>query len=472
MEDKISEESMDLEAKLLQGSDYNFIQEKIKDRPVNKKKLVRKMLITVGLAILFGLVACFTFIMLEPVFSKMVDRDDEIVLEHVELSEETTEDNDDITVFINDQPIDDASYEETPIADMSLTDDDMPSIIGTPAVSGNQVTIIENQELSLEDYRLLYRQLYLISLEVNKSMVSLYEKQSITETGEINMNDVSSPGLIIGDNGVEILVLADSSKLSNVESLSARFCNDDTVDATLKRIDSETKLAIYAIKMTDIKPSTAAECTYATLGSSLSTTLNGSPVIAVGNPMNYGSSVCFGAVTSTDNIIQKIDASYQILTTDIYVDESGQGFLINVRGQIVGVITSDGHPKGLQNLAYAYGITSIKNLIEDMANDVGMSYVGLYVMDVTEEAKSNLGVPMGAYVTKVDNDSPAMNVGIVAGDVIVGVGDISINNVNVYTQCLRNYPPDTELKIRVMRYSAGEYKEIQLTIVTGDNNNK
>ncbi len=471
MEDKTSEESMDLEAKLLQGSDYNFIQEKIKDRPVNKKKLVRKMLLTVSLAILFGLVACFTFIMLEPVFSKMVDHGDEIILEHVELSEEVSDDNEDIKVFINDQPIDDASYEETPIADMSLTDADMPSIIGTPAVSGNQITIVDKQELGLEDYRLLYRQLYVLSLEVNKSMVTLYEKPSISDTGEINMNSVSASGLIVGDNGYELLVLADSTKIDRFENLSAKFCNDDTADATIKRLDPETKLAIYAIKMSDIKASTMSEYTYATLGSSLSTTLNGSPVIAVGNPMNYGSSVCFGVITSTDNILQKIDASYQLLTTDIYADKQAQGFLVNVRGQIVGVITADGHPDGLQNLAYAYGISSIKNLIEDMANDVGMSYVGVYVLDVTEEAKANLGVPMGAYVTRVSNNSPAMNVGIVAGDVIVGVGDISINNVNVYTQCLRNYPPDTELTITVMRYSAGEYKEISLNIVTGEYEN-
>ena len=60
---------------------------------------------------------------------------------------------------------------------------------------------------------------------------------------------------------------------------------------------------------------------------------------------------------------------------------------------------------------------------------------------------------------------------LTAGDVIVGVGDISINNVNVYTQCLRNYPPDTELTISVMRYSAGEYKEISLNIVTGEHEN-
>lgn len=471
MEDKTSEESMDLEAKLLQGSDYNFIQEKIKDRPVNKKKLVRKMLLTVSFAIIFGLVACFTFIMLEPVFSKMVDQDDEIILEHVELSEEVSDDSEDITVFVSDQPIDDASYEETPIADMSLTDEDMPSIIGTPAVSGNQVTIIDKQELGLEDYRLLYRQLYVLSLEVNKSMVTLYEKPSISETGEINMYSDSASGLIIGDNGYEILVLADSTRINGVENISAKFCNDDTVDATIKMMDPETKLAIYAIKMSDIKSTTASEYTYATLGSSLSTTLNGSPVIAVGNPMNYGTSVCFGAITSTDNILQKIDASYQLLTTDIYADEAAQGFLINVRGQIVGVITADGHPGGLQNLAYAYGISSVKSLIEDMANDVGSSYVGVYVMDVTEEAKANLGVPMGAYVTRVANNSPAMNVGIVAGDVIVGVGDISINNVNVYTQCLRNYPPDTELTISVMRYSAGEYKEISLNIVTGEHEN-
>ena len=42
-------------------SEKKFMIEKIKERPVNKKKLLRRTLITASMAVIFGLVACFTF---------------------------------------------------------------------------------------------------------------------------------------------------------------------------------------------------------------------------------------------------------------------------------------------------------------------------------------------------------------------------------------------------------------------------
>ena len=50
-------------------SEKNFMIEKIKERPVNKKTLLRRTLITVSMAVSFGLLACFTFLVLEPVIS-------------------------------------------------------------------------------------------------------------------------------------------------------------------------------------------------------------------------------------------------------------------------------------------------------------------------------------------------------------------------------------------------------------------
>ena len=49
--------------------DTSFISEKIKQRPINRKKLLRRTIITVSLAVVFGMVACLTFLVLQPVFN-------------------------------------------------------------------------------------------------------------------------------------------------------------------------------------------------------------------------------------------------------------------------------------------------------------------------------------------------------------------------------------------------------------------
>ena len=51
----------------------DFISEKIKQRPINRKKLLRRTVITVSLAVIFGMVACLTFLILQPVFSDKLD---------------------------------------------------------------------------------------------------------------------------------------------------------------------------------------------------------------------------------------------------------------------------------------------------------------------------------------------------------------------------------------------------------------
>ena len=48
----------------------DFISEKIKSRPINSQKLLRRTIITISMAILFGTVACCTFLILEPLLNK------------------------------------------------------------------------------------------------------------------------------------------------------------------------------------------------------------------------------------------------------------------------------------------------------------------------------------------------------------------------------------------------------------------
>ena len=51
----------------------DFMREEIKQRPVNKKRLLRRTLTTAFLAVLFGAIACTVFLMLEPVIEKYVN---------------------------------------------------------------------------------------------------------------------------------------------------------------------------------------------------------------------------------------------------------------------------------------------------------------------------------------------------------------------------------------------------------------
>ena len=52
---------------------YEFVHETIKKKPVNKKKLLRRTVLTAALAVVFGLVACVTFLLIEPVINNVLN---------------------------------------------------------------------------------------------------------------------------------------------------------------------------------------------------------------------------------------------------------------------------------------------------------------------------------------------------------------------------------------------------------------
>ena len=60
-----------------QNNQNDFMIERIKERPINRKKLLRRTILTAAMAVIFGLIACFTFLVLEPVISNWLYPEEE-----------------------------------------------------------------------------------------------------------------------------------------------------------------------------------------------------------------------------------------------------------------------------------------------------------------------------------------------------------------------------------------------------------
>lgn len=461
-----------------ESSDYEFIKERIKDRPINKKKLVKRLLFTAGMAVLFSLIACISFLLLEPLLEDFLYPEEDMELNLVTLPEAPEESEEPITI-------------ETPIEDMSLTDEDIdgnenqapeddpnsPNLPNDGDVSGNTVTgqeeepsvIIQQVEIELDDYQLLYRKLYALSSEVSKSLVTVTGITSDVDwMNETYLSTNQTSGLIVADNGYELLILADQKNLEDAERIRITFIDGATADASFKQADSTTGLAVYAVPLSDIKDDTKEAIMTAVLGSSYSSTLLGNAVIAIGNPLGSGTSVCYGAITSVDRTVSLLDGNYQLLTTDIYGSKNANGVLINIRGQVVGFITQEYNSQDMQNLIYAYGISSIRQLVQNLSNDIVRTHIGLYLSEIPEEAMEEMGIPNGVYVTNVEMNTPAMNYGISKGDVITMIGEKQITTVSEYMQAIAELQPGDTVTVRYARLSNGVYKSMEVTLELDD----
>ena len=467
-----------------EASDYDFIREQIRERPVNRKKLLRRFILTAGMALVFGLVACLTFLFLEPKLSKWLSGDEEMELKVVELPEQTEEE-----VLYNEQvlPEDEDPEQlviETPINEMSLNDEDVvvSSNQAEESTSQNEAAeptpesqkeeakpqvVYEQVSLELEDYRQLYRKMYALSKEVSKSLVTV---TAVPETTEwINSSDASdyqTVGLIVGENGYEMLILADTEKLEGAEDINVRFADGSRGKLSEKAVDSNTGLGIYGIRLAEMDPSTRENVTAAILGSSYASSILGNAVMAVGNPLGV-SSICYGAVTSASRLVTMCDASYQLLTTDIYGSEDASGVIVNIRGQVTGIICQKHNDPGMENMIYAYGISSIRKLIEDLSNGKDRAGLGLHVGDISAEIAEDLNIPQGVYIEQVEMDSPALSAGLAKGDIITKIGEVFVNNVNDYMNALQIVEPGTDVKVFHSRPTGEEYKNMDIDITLG-----
>lgn len=421
----------------------DFLRETIKQKPVNKKKLFRRTIITVVMAVVFGLVACFTFLVLEPLISNKLYPE-----------EETTE------VQFPEETISEEMKPEDMLVEVSDTEETT-----TAELENQQIEeILSQMEFSLDDYQSVYAELAKLAETTSRCVVTVTGVSSDVDWfNDIYENESSASGVIIANNGKSILILVSSSALKDADNIVVTFCNQAQVEAELVQKDNTTGLAILSVELLAINEDTMDVINIAKLGSSNSDKLLGMPIIALGSPAGLNNSVCYGIITSMGTIIDQPDSAYKLITTDIYTSSNATGILINLRGMVVGIIDNINTGTDMQNRLTAYGITELKKTIEKMSNNQELTYLGIHGTDIPENMAETLGTQEGVYIKEIEIDSPAMAAGIQSGDVLIRVGNVSIANYNDLLNILYSAQPENTIEITVLR----QEKEMNMDVTLG-----
>ena len=423
----------------------DFLRETIKQKPVNKKKLLRRTVITVAMAVVFGLVACFTFLVLEPVISNRLYPEEEP--EEVRFPEETPTEE----MKPEDMIVEENKEETVEIVQAELDDRQIKELL-------SQV------QFNLNDYQLLYDEMSELAEKVNRSVVTVTSVVSDVDWfNDIYENKASASGIIVANNGKSILILVSAGTLNGADSIIVTFCDQARVSAELVQKDDATQLAILSVPLVDIEEETLDVIDIATLGSSSAASLLGDPVMALGSPMGTSGSVCYGIVTSVGTVVDQVDSAYKIITTDIYGSRNATGVIVNMRGLVIGIIDNVNTSNDMGNLLTAYGITDQKKTIEKMSNNKERAYLGIHGADVPKEAGEELGAPEGAYVRSIEMDSPAMAAGIQSGDVVIQIDETPISTYNNLLDVLYNSEPEDTLNVVLMRQG----REMNATVTLG-----
>ncbi len=427
----------------------DFMIEKIKQRPINKRRLIRQTLVTAAMAVIFGLIACFTFLVLEPVLSNYL---------HPEEPPQTVVFPEDLEEMSPEEMLQNNMQQEVPPNgepdNLTLEEEQIQEILSS-------VT------LDLDNYKQLYNAMNLYIQELGKSMVTITGITSNLDwLNNVQESRNQSSGVIIANNGKELLILADYTPLRKAEKLTLVFYNGVQVNTQLKMQDSATNLAVLSVDLEGFsKEFLENNLKVANLGSSNLRQMTGMPVVALGSPMGSSGSVGYGMISSTGGQVSVPDANYKLLQTNIVGSQNAGGVLFDLQGQVIGIITGNKNGLDLKNLIAAYGITDLKTRIGKMSNGEQIAYIGVSGIDVTGEAHNELNIPYGAYVKEVAMDSPAMFAGIQQGDVITVVDNKNVLTFNEYSTVLMQLEAGKTIELSVMRQVQDGYKTMEFDIV-------
>lgn len=413
------------ESEMNETPEYSFLQEVIKDEVGGTGKRKKRILRKIGVGIFIGLVACFTFSVFKPwVESRISGNPDEVTIPR------------------------DTKQTAKNEADRSGKDG-----------NGQKKDNYSKSVKSLSD----------VAKKGKRSVVSLLVLTGATiGNKEFVSESQSVSGVLIADNGQELLILGPTMEVGETQQIQATFCDGKKYQVTEKKSDANLELTIYAVKESQLEEKTEKSIRLAALGSSYEVK-KGDTTVLLGMLFGQGDAVGYGVLRSSTEKAERADGTYHILGAELAGFTGGSGIMFNRQEEVIGIICDAAGEDAKEELMHAYAISDIKDVMQFLANGESVPYIGIHATDVSENIAEDRRIPRGIYVDKVEADSPAMRAGIQSGDVLTAIGGTDIENFEQYHELLMEEKEGTHLLIKGYRRGAkDQYVAVHFNATVGN----
>ncbi len=263
-------------------------------------------------------------------------------------------------------------------------------------------------------------------------------------------------GFFISDDG---FVVTNSHVIDNGTEFSVVLNDGTELDAQLIGKDRRTDLAV--LKVDDDRT-----FTYVTFADESDVRI-GDWVVAVGNPFGLGGTVTAGILSARGRDIGAgpYDDFLQIDAAVNRGNSGGPTFGLN--GEVVGINTAIFSPSGGNvGIAFAVPASLAEEVIADLMDDgsVERGWLGVAIQPVTEQIAESLGLDQttGALVSDPQEESPAAEAGIRAGDIITGVNGDEVESPRELSRMIADIDPGSDVEITINRN--GETSDIKVKL--------
>ena len=301
------------------------------------------------------------------------------------------------------------------------------------------------------------------SQEGSLSWQAVYEQNIpsvVSITCSVGSGSSSGTGVILSESGY---IVTNSHVVEDAVEITVLLSDDRSFSAQLVGADAVSDLAVLHIDAQDLTP--------ASFGDSASLRV-GDEVVAIGDPLGVEL-----RGTMTDGIISAINRdvtvdgrSMTLIQTNAALNSGNSGGpLINCYGQVIGIntmkISAFTDDAGVEGLGFAIPSSTVKEIVDELIHNGYVS--GRPTLGLTCEELSSLylhyyRLPEGLYISGVTTGSPAAEVGISQGDVLISVDGTRTTSVDTLNSIL--YSHSVGDTVTVVIYRSGRQYSVDLTL--------
>ncbi|SHI65079.1 S1C family serine protease [Parasporobacterium paucivorans] len=273
---------------------------------------------------------------------------------------------------------------------------------------------------------------------------------------------------IIVSIGKEIRILTDYDTIQHADTIVVKFQNGDVVRARILGNDTNSGISFLTLDSDELKSDTRKRMTEAPIGEATASE-PGTPAIIVGNPCGENVYMTLCLLTSTSGSVHTTDDSYGVLLTDAAAVGRENGFIINAEGRVIGMISPVAKKQDPGGVLAGLYISDIREIMDHLAEQEEMVFLGVNGQEITDEIRNlaSREMPQGIYVKSTGINSPAFEVGIAGGDIIVRMDGKSVSTFQNYEDILGEKRPGDEIEVAIMRKVRDGYEEYRYTVILG-----
>lgn len=350
------------------------------------------------------------------------------------------------------------------------TTNSAPTSIGQ--VTTNTVTPSQSVDTNINSSAIISLSSYsdataAIAKKVQPSVVGIKVEYAVnTFFNQTSTASASGSGIIISEDGYiltnnHIVNTASSStfyEVSKATSVKVYLFGDSTpYDATIVGTDDLTDLAVIKIEKTGLA---AAE-----LGDSDSVQV-GSFAMAIGNPLGFENSVTQGTVSAVNREVTDSEGKkFVLIQTDAAINSGNSGgALVNSYGQVIGINTLKISGNGVEGLGFAIPINSTRDIYSELiANGkVKRPYIGIGCINIDEAKSKYYNLPIGVYVSEVEDFSSAQKSGIRPGDIILSIDGTTVTTKDELDNIKYSHSIGDKITVKINRN--GQEMDIEITL--------